>query len=136
MPVTALDASTRDLQLLDEEFMRSIRRRDPQRLVDIFFTPDAVLLAPGHPACAGRDAIRAWLHASFDSGLIDIRLETNQYECEHDLACSTGRYSLTLESQPGILHSSPGSFLIAFRRQFDGHFRAFAAALSPDPPTR
>lgn len=133
MPTTVLDASTRDLQLLDEEFARSVRLRDVSRLVELFYAPDAQLQVPGHPPINGRDAIKGYYTKAFENGLIDFRRETNQFEAEHDLACAIGRYARTCETQPGLLHTDHGQYTVVFRRQGDGHWRAIADSSSPCP---
>lgn len=131
MPFLALDGTTRDLQLLEEEFVRCIRRRDPVRLVQTFYAPDAELLAPGGPAVTGRNAILDWLRRQFDNGLMELKRETNHFEAEHSLACASGRFSLTRETQPGILCTTEGSFTSVFRRQPDGHWRVIIDCLTP-----
>jgi uncharacterized protein (TIGR02246 family) len=133
MPASVLDATTRDLQLLDEEFTRSVRLRDITRLVDLFYAPDAQLQVPGQPSVSGRPAIVRFFTCAFERGLIDIRRETNQFECEHDLACAIGRYSITRETQPGLLHTEKGHYTVVYRRQDDGHWRAIADSSSPTP---
>lgn len=130
MPMTILDASTRDLQLLDEEFARSVRLRDVSRLVELFYAPDAQLQVPGCLPINGREAIERYYRKAFESGLIDFRRETNQFEAEHDLACAIGRYTRTCETQPGLLHTDRGQYTVVFRRQGDGHWRAIADSSS------
>ncbi len=131
MPFLALNGTTRDLQLLEEEFVRCIRRRDPERLVETFYAADAELQAPGGPDVNGRDAILAWLRREFDNGLMELKRETNHFETEHSLACASGRFSLTRETQPGILCTTEGSFTSVFRRQPDGHWRVIIDCLTP-----
>ncbi len=131
MPIsTVLDATTRDLQLLDEEFTRCIRHRDPERLVELFYASDAQLQVPGRAPIFGRAAILAYFHQAFESGLIDLKLESNQYEAEHDLACAVGRYAKTVETHPGLLHTEEGKYTVVFRRQGDGHWRAIVDSFS------
>lgn len=130
MPFVALDSTTRDLQLLEEEFVRCIRRRDPERLVETFYAPDAELQVPGHPVVNGREAILAWLRREFENGLIELKREANHFEAEHSLACASGRYSLTRETQPGILCTKEGCFTSVFRRQPDGHWRVIIDCLT------
>jgi ketosteroid isomerase-like protein len=130
MPFLALDSTTRDLQLLEEEFVRCIRRRDPERLVETFYAPDAELQAPGHPVVNGREAILAWLRREFENGLIELRREANHFEAEHSLACASGRFTLTRETQPGILCTKEGCFTSVFRRQPDGHWRVVIDCLT------
>ncbi len=131
MPFLALDSTTRDLQLLEEEFVRCIRRRDSERLMETFYAADAELQAPGAPAMSGREAILGWLRAQFDNGLIELKREANHFEAEHSLACASGRYSLTRETQPGILCTTEGAFTSVFRRQPDGHWRVIIDCLTP-----
>ena len=131
MPFLALDSTARDLQLLEEEFVRCIRRRDPERLVETFYAPDAELQAPGQPAVNGREEILAWLRQQFDNGLIDLKREANHFEAEHSLACASGRFSLTRETQPGILCTTEGLFTSVFRRQPDGCWRVIIDCLTP-----
>lgn len=131
MPTTILDASTRDLQLLNEEFARSIRLRDVPRLVELFYAPEAQLQVPGLPPVNGSEAIKRYYAKAFENGLIDLRRETNQFEAEHDLACAIGRYTRTCETQPGLLHTGHGHYIAVYRRQGDGHWRAIADSLSP-----
>lgn len=127
---TALEATTRDLQLLDDEFMRSVRQRDPERLVNLFYAPEALLLAPGQPPVSGRPAILDFWQQLFGSGLVDVKLETNLWETEHELACGVGRCTLTLETHPGMLRVDKGKYVVVYRRQPDGHWRAIVDSFS------
>jgi ketosteroid isomerase-like protein len=131
MPTMVLDGTTRDLQLLDEEFTRSVRMRDVARLVEHFYAPEAQLMVPGRPQCRGRAEIEAYYRRAFEQGLIDFRRETNQFEAEHDLACAVGRYTRTCETQPGLLKTVHGHYTVIFRRQGDGHWRAIADSSAP-----
>lgn len=131
MSFLALDSTTRDLQLLEEEFMRCIRRRDAERLVETFYAPDAELQAPGRPLANGRAAILAWFRQEYDNGLIDLRREANHFEAEQSLACASGRFQLTRETHPGILCTKEGHYTVVFRRQGDGHWRAVIDSFTP-----
>lgn len=131
MPTTILDATTRDLQLLDEEFARSVRLRDVSRLVELFYAPEAQLQVAGQLPVTGREAIKRHYAKAFETGLIDLRREASQFEAEHDLACAIGLYTRTCETQPGLLHTERGHYTVVFRRQGDGHWRAIADSSSP-----
>ncbi len=129
---TALEANTRDLQLLDEEVMRSVRQRDPERLVEIFYAPDAQVHIHGHSPIIGKPALLEFWVSMFHSGLVDLKVETNQFEMEHDLAYGLGRYWLTRETHPGMLYTEAGKCLVVYRRQPDGHWRAVVESRSAD----
>jgi ketosteroid isomerase-like protein len=131
MPTVIPDASIRDLQLLDEEFTRSIRLRDVSRLVELFYALDAQLQVPGVPPVDGAEAIKRYYAKAFETGLIDLRRESHQFEAENGLACAIGRYSRTCETQPGLLHTGHGHYIAVYRRQDDGRWRAIADSLSP-----
>ena len=132
MPGTFLEANARDLQLLDEELMRNVRLRDPERLVDAFYAPEAKVLAHGLATISGRPAIREYWNSMFHAGLVDVRLETGQFETEHDLAYGMGRYTHTIETHPGLLNIEKGTHLAVYRRQPDGCWRALVESFSAD----
>jgi ketosteroid isomerase-like protein len=127
---TALEATARDLQLLDEAIMRCVRQRDPERLVSSYYAPDAQLHVPGRPPICGRPAILDFWNQLFGSGLVDVKLETSQWETEHELACGVGRYALTMETHPGMLRVDRGKYAVVYRRQADGHWRAIVDSFS------
>ncbi|MGJ5813425.1 YybH family protein [Paludibaculum fermentans] len=126
----ALDPSARDLQLLDEELMRSVRQRDSERLVELFYAEDAQLQIAGRPAIQGKEAIHEFWMALFRSGLVDVRLETSQFEVDRTIAYGVGRYALTMETHPGLLHTEQGKYLVVYRRLADGRWRAVADSFS------
>ena len=128
--VTAIEAPTRELQLLDEELMRCVRLRDARRLVETLYAPDAQIHAAGRPPVQGTGALLDFWILSFRDGLVDAKFETSQFEMEHELACGIGRYSFTLERHPGILHTEKGKFVSVYRRQADGRWRALICSLS------
>jgi ketosteroid isomerase-like protein len=129
-PSPVLDATARDLQLLGDEFSRCVRRRDTGRLVDFFYSDDALLQVAGRPPLVGRAAIEGYFEQAFNSGLIDLRQETNLFESGEELACAAGGVVTTYETQPGLLHAEPGKFATVLRRQGDGRWRAIVHCLS------
>jgi|WetSurMetagenome_2_1015567.scaffolds.fasta_scaffold672843_2 ketosteroid isomerase-like protein len=131
MPVTpAAGETVRDLQLLDEEFMRTIRQRDPEHLGEFFYSEDSQMLAAGHPPVLGRTAICDYWRKLFSRGLVDLKIETTQYEAERELACGVGRYAMTMETHPGMIHTEKGKYVVVYRRQPDGRWRALVESFS------
>ncbi|MBN9657737.1 MAG: nuclear transport factor 2 family protein [Acidobacteria bacterium] len=131
MPGTmALDPTVRDLQSLDEDLMRSVRQRDSDRLVELFYAEDAQLLMAGRPAIQGKEAIHEFWVALFRSGLVDVKLETSRIEVDRNFAYGVGRYALTMETHPGLLQTEPGKYLVVYRRLADGRWRVMAGCFS------
>ena len=113
--------TARILRDMDEEFMRNVRARDVNRLVEQFYADDARLLPPGQPELSGKPAIlQAWT-AFFSGGLESLELDTQHTEASGDLAYGTGTYRLTMN---GVL--SRGKYVVVYRRRPDGSYRAVA----------
>lgn len=127
---TALDPIVRDLQSLDEEFIRSVRQRDSERLVELFYAEDAQLFVAGRPPILGKEAIHEFWMALFRSGLVDVRLETSQFEIDRAMAYGTGRYALTMETHPGLLNTEQGKYVVVYRRLADGRWRVVVDSFS------
>lgn len=120
----AVDPNFRDLQTMDEELMRSVRQRDSERLVELFYAEDARLNFAGHSTIQGKEAIHEFWVALFRSGLVDVKLEASQFEADRTMAYGVGRYALTMETHPGLLHKELGTYLAIYRKLADGRWRA------------
>ena len=131
--VTALEPTNRELQQIEGTMIRSLRQRLPELLAATFYAGSARLLVPGRKPVEGPAAIVQFWNSMFSAGLIDMRLESQRVEAEHELAYGTGTFLATFETQPGILRSDRGNYLTVYRRQADGNWRALEQSLSLDP---
>jgi ketosteroid isomerase-like protein len=129
-PAGAADA----IRQLDADFMKAADARNAAALVKAFYDPRAVLMPPNHAAVEGRADIQSFLQGLMDSGLTSIKLETTTTASAGDLAYGRGRYTLTL-SPPG---SSPvedvGKYVVVYRRQPSGAWRAVSDIFNSDNP--
>lgn len=131
MPVvTALEPVSRELQQVEELLIRGLRQRLPEQLASDYYARQARVLVPGQPAMEGLPAIVRFWQAMFAAGLIDVRLESQRIDAEHDLGYGSGEFVATFETQPGMLHTDRGHYLMVYRRQMDGNWRAVAQSLS------
>jgi ketosteroid isomerase-like protein len=130
--VVALEPITRELQQIEETMVRCLRQRLPEQLAATFYARSARLLAPGRMPAEGLPAIVQFWQAMFSAGLIDVRLESQHWDAEHDLAYGAGSFRATFETQPGILRSDQGKYLTVYRRQPDGNWRALEQSFSLD----
>lgn len=130
--VVALEPATRELQQIEETMIRCLRQRLPEELAATFYARNARVLVPGRKPAEGLPAIVQFWQTMFSAGLIDVRLESQHWDAEHELAYGTGAFRATFETQPGILRSDHGKYLTVYRRQADGNWRALEQSFSLD----
>ena len=127
-PPGAADA----IRQLDAEFMKAAGARNAGALVKAFYAPDAVLMPPNHPAVEGRASIQSFFQGFIDSGLTSIKLETPTIASAGDLAYGRGHYSLSMSPPGGTPVQDVGKYVVAYRRQANGAWRAVADIFNSD----
>lgn len=84
------------------------------------YTQDAIVLPPGRPSVAGRDAIREfWVAAAQQLGVTGVTLQTSELQLAGDTAFEVGSY--TLSGREGLLDE--GKYIVVWRRQPDGAWK-------------
>jgi uncharacterized protein (TIGR02246 family) len=122
------------IRRLDAEFMKAANAKDSAGLVKAFYAPNAVLLAPNRPTVEGRDNIRVFLQGLMDSGFTGIKLETTTIASAGDLAYGRGRYTLSMWPPGGAPVQDVGKFIVVYRREASGAWRAVADIFNSDQP--
>lgn len=122
------------IRRLDQEFMRAAAAHDAGALVEAFYAKEAVLLPPNRPALEGRDGIRQMLQGLMDGGLTSMKLETTSIASAGDLAYGRGRYSLSMQPPGGASVTDVGKYVVVYRRQSGGAWRAVADIFNSDQP--
>ena len=130
--VKALEPVTREHQQIEETMIRCLRQRLPEQLAATFYAHSARVLVPGRSPIEGLPAIVQFWQAVFSAVLIDVRLESQHVDAEHELAFGTWTFLTKFETQPGILRSDHGKYLTVYRRHADGNWRALEQSLSFD----
>ncbi|HXJ82893.1 MAG TPA: DUF4440 domain-containing protein [Candidatus Methylomirabilis sp.] len=130
-PAHAADA----IRQLDAEFMKAGNAKNAAALVKAFYAPDAVLMPPNHAAVEGRDKIEGFLQGLMDGGLTSIKLETTTVASAGDLAYGRGRYTLALSPPGGAPVQDVGKYVVVYRRQPNGAWRAVSDIFNSDQPT-
>ena len=120
------------LRALDEEFVRNANAGDAGKLVSGFYTEDATLLPPNAPLITGAQDTRGFWQSVIDAGAGDVTLETSRVDASGDLAYGIGRYSFTMSSADGGRSREQGKYLVVFRRQPGGGWKAVADMFSSD----
>ncbi len=116
--------------------MKAASAKSAASLVKAFYAPDAVLMPPNHPIVEGRANIQGFLQALIDSGLTSIKLDTTTIAGAGDLAYGRGRYSLTISPPSGTPVQDAGKYVVVYRRQANGAWRAVTDIFNSDQPAQ
>jgi ketosteroid isomerase-like protein len=94
--------------------------------------PDGPVLCQPRPRSA-RSSTVEW-GATLDADGADVTLNTTEVDSSGDLAYGIGQYSFTLPLASGGRMRDQGKYLVVFRRQADGSWKAIADMFSSDQP--
>jgi len=119
---------------MDEEFIRNVNSGDVEALVSAFYAEDAQLFPPNAPLMGGHAAIRECWRGMASAGLKISVLDTKRIEESGDLAYGTGAYELTLSAPGGGTIADQGKYVVVYRRQQDGTWKAVADIFNSSRP--
>ena len=71
-----------------------------------------------------------------DSGLTSIKLDTTTVASAGDLAYGRGRYALDLTPPGGVPVQDVGKYIVVYRRQANGTWRAVSDIFNSDHPAQ
>lgn len=115
------------IRQLDADFMKAANGKDAAGLVNRFYADNAVLLPPGSPAVEGRGAIQKFFQGFIDAGATNVTLDTTTIESSGDLAYGRGRVTFSMGGKTEV-----GKYVVVYRRQSDGSWRAIADIFNTD----
>jgi uncharacterized protein (TIGR02246 family) len=121
------------IRAMDEEFMRLIAARDLKQLTTNFYAEDAQFLPPNQAAIIGRPAIQEAL-GQIAAGIQKLTWKSDKIEVSGDLAYAIGRHQVTIKTASGAEIHDEGKYVIVYRRQQDGKWRAVADIFNSDLP--
>ena len=118
------------IRRVSDEWLRCFLAHDSEALAN-WYTEDAVVMPPNHPAVHGRDAIRKWI-AGF-SHVTQFKNEIEQIDGSAGLAYVRGRYSMTLQPK-GVPapFEDVGKYVEIRKRQPDGSWPVAADIFNSD----
>ena len=115
---------------MDREFSANLEAGDIVKLVDSFYAEDARVLPPNQPAVEGRAAIIELWKAFLGGGVKTLKLDTDYIELSGNIAYGQGRYSLHMEPPGGPPLDQQGKYLVVYRRDRSGAWKAAADMFS------
>jgi uncharacterized protein (TIGR02246 family) len=124
-----------EVRRLQERLARAFADRDFEA-VSRCYADDAVLLAPGRPAAAGKPAILDELQAAFSDASVEVVVRTTRIEVapDHHMASAWGT-GLTTITDPATHEKAhiASKWLAVYRRDADG-WKVLADAFNVDAP--
>ena len=124
--------SESEIRELSRQRSERIGRREFDRMVDGFYAADARLLPSGMAAIEGRDEIRDFWRRTPDDGLVSLTLETRDVDVSGELACEIGVFYRTVRPRHGAAFQEVGKYVVVYRRQTAGEWRAVAEMFNTD----
>jgi ketosteroid isomerase-like protein len=125
---------TQAIRALDQDFMKAASAKDAGALVRAFYAAGAVLLPPNHPLVEGVEGIQKFLQGLMDAGLVSLALDTTRVDSSGDLAYGRGRYTLTLAPPGAGQVQDVGKYVVVYRRNAAGQWRAIEDIFNSDAP--
>jgi len=136
MPETH-DADVKAIQDNEVQWNQDYASKDVDKIT-AHYTDDAVLMAPGMSATAGKDAIRNLGKHLFSDPAMSLKFHASRVEVAKsgDLAYTQGSYTMTMtDPQTKQVMNDHGSYVTTYRKQQDGTWKAVAdIATSEVPP--
>lgn len=131
---TAESQTIQTLQAMDDDFVRNANAGDVETLVSAFYAEDAEILPPGAPSLRGHaDILRCW-QGMVSAGLNFTVLKALRIEESGDLAYASGVYELTLSPPGRDTVADSGKYVVVYRRQADGSWKAIADIFNSSRP--
>lgn len=118
--------SDTDIRKLSAERASKIGRCEFDDMVVGFYATDATILPSGATTIQGIDSIREFWRSAPDDGLVSLTIETETTEVSGDVGFEVGRFNRTLRPRHGAPFQENGKFLVIYRRQEEGVWRAIA----------
>jgi uncharacterized protein (TIGR02246 family) len=129
------DADVKAIQDYETQWNQEWAAHDAAKIA-AHYSDDAVLMVPGGPPTAGKDAIQKSL-ADMVSGM-DLKFQASKVDVASsgDLGYTQGSYTLALtDPKTKKVTNDHGSYVTTYRKQADGSWKAVADIANSEMPT-
>jgi uncharacterized protein (TIGR02246 family) len=132
-----LQAERAAILATDKPWQEAIAAKDVERSLS-FWSDDAVVLAPGQPKLAGKDAIRRFVIESFRIPGFGTTWETTGIEVSPhgELAYAFGNTTTTFSGPDGKSTAMKAKSLTVWRKEPDGRWKCVVDVWNDDAPPR
>lgn len=130
---TASNDAEAGIRRANSEVSANVHASNAQAIVDNYYAPDAVAMAPNLPALHGRDAIRKFWVELFANGAIDLTLTSDNVTQSGNVAVEMGHYDLSITPAGGEAIKDKGKYLVMWKKT-DGRWWAVEDIFNSDMP--
>ena len=131
------EADVKALKDNETQWNQDFAAKDPDKLAS-YYADNAVLMTPGTPPSAGKDAIRNALRQLVSDPALSVKFQASRIDVAKsgDLAYTQGSYTMRMtDPRTKKVVDDHGSYVATFRRNSDGSWKAVAdIATSEVPP--
>lgn len=118
----------------NSECSANVHAANAQAIVDNYYAPDAVAMAPNMPALRGREAIRQFWVGFLASGAVDLVLTSdNVTQASASVAVEMGHYDLSVTPAGGQAIKDKGKYLVMWKKA-NGRWWAVEDIFNSDMP--
>lgn len=131
------DADATAIRNYETQWNQDWAAKDPAKLAT-YYADDAVVMAPGAPATAGKEAIVSEMKQMFSDPAMMLQFKASRVEVAKsgEMAYSRGAYTMAMTDPQShqVIHDH-GSYVTTYRKQADGTWKAVEdIATSEVPP--
>ena len=130
-----------DTRLADEQTIREARdkwtkayeKKDLEKPLS-FISDEAKMFTPNMPILDGKEAIRKSIAYMFSLPGFNLAFNVTKVDVAQagDLAYETGTYHLTLNDEQGKPTTTPGKYVVVWKKQPDGKWKVVADIFNAD----
>jgi uncharacterized protein (TIGR02246 family) len=132
------DADVQAIKSLETTWNQDYAGKNPDKLA-AYYADDAVLMAPGTEAVAGKDAIRTMLTHFVSDPALTLKFQSSKVDASKsgDVAYAQGSYTMTMtDPNTKQVITDRGSYVTVYHKQADSSWKAVSdiASSSVPPP--
>ena len=120
---------------LEAQWSKAAAAKNPDDTVS-YYADDGSMLPPNMPMVTGKQAVRAvWAQLMGNPGF-SVSWESSKVEASRsgDFAYDIGTYQLTMNDPQGKPNSDRGKYMVVWKKQADGKWKAVGDMFSSDLP--
>jgi uncharacterized protein (TIGR02246 family) len=111
------------IRSLDAEWVKAAAAKNVGQFAS-YYADDAALLVPGAPILTGKEAIRKATEGLMATPGFALTFTPSTVDVAGDGAVEIGDYALTTNDKSGAPQTAKGKYIVVWRRQADGQWKA------------